>query len=344
MIFYYAAGGGLGHLTRARAVIHTLGLQDRVALLTASPFATDRRVVGALEVIAIPQNFSTDRQAYRLWLQETLRRYRPAEIFLDAFPAGLLGEFSNYEFANKTGLFHVARGLRWAVYQRQLDGAIPQFETTYVLEPLEAEQQKVLAQQSLQLTALALTDPPHELSEAMKQAAIALLRPTVSELLPTPRQASAARSGSTRPLWLIVHTGSPAEINELIAYAVEMSRQERLEPRLVLLTPTPPNDTPDDTPATQPPTAQPEIFAPYKGLSVAYSKPEATAQIRVEHFDFYPASAIFPVADRIITACGFNAMRQTEAYRDKHRFLPFERQFDNQFARAYRRKNIVPLN
>jgi len=47
VIVYYAIGGGLGHLVRARAVLHTLGVADAV-LVTASPFAKDARVTGAL--------------------------------------------------------------------------------------------------------------------------------------------------------------------------------------------------------------------------------------------------------------------------------------------------------
>jgi hypothetical protein len=45
-----------------------------------------------------------------------------------------------------------------------------------------------------------------------------------------------------------------------------------------------------------------------------------------------------PRASRIVTACGFNVMRQTEPYRDRHTFLPFPRRYDDQFTRAARRR------
>jgi len=45
-----------------------------------------------------------------------------------------------------------------------------------------------------------------------------------------------------------------------------------------------------------------------------------------------------PIADRIITACGFNSMRQTAPYRHKHHFLPFLRRLDDQYLPAARHR------
>jgi predicted glycosyltransferase len=317
MIFYYAAGGGLGHLTRARAVIHTLHPQDRIALLTASPFANDQRVVGDAEILKIPQSFAADLAAYQAWLQEQIARHQPSDIYLDAFPAGLFGEFCDFQFPRTIKLFHLARLLKWGEYKGQLHGRVPEFERTYVLEPLDQEHETWLANQSRAISRLTLTDPPHELSDENKRAAIRILRPSVSELLAHHPQSPDRTPVARRPLWLIVHAGSRAEIEELIAYAVEMARIEEIDPRLIVLTPAQIKDQTTD--------ARPQT-------------PDYGQQRLIEQFDFYPASAMFPIAERIITACGFNAMRQTEMYRGKHRFLPFERRFDNQFARACRRK------
>jgi hypothetical protein len=55
--------------------------------------------------------------------------------------------------------------------------------------------------------------------------------------------------------------------------------------------------------------------------------------------NLYPATPLLPLADRILTACGFNVMRQTAAYRQQHRFLPFPRRFDDQFLRAARHRH-----
>jgi hypothetical protein len=54
--------------------------------------------------------------------------------------------------------------------------------------------------------------------------------------------------------------------------------------------------------------------------------------------DVVPASALFANAKRIVSAAGFNVMLETEPYRDKHHILPMPRRFDDQFARAARRR------
>jgi hypothetical protein len=51
-------------------------------------------------------------------------------------------------------------------------------------------------------------------------------------------------------------------------------------------------------------------------------------------FDVHPASALFPRAAAIVTAAGFNAMRQAAPFGDRHVFVPFPRPLDDQFARA----------
>jgi hypothetical protein len=354
MILYYAAGGGLGHLTRARALLHTLGLKDRVALLTASPFARDRRVVGDAEIIEIPQTFNGNLAAYQAWLRERLEDYQPAEIFLDSFPAGLVGEFCDFRFPEGTRLFHLARLLNWKSYARMLHGALPEFARTYVLEPLDAQHQAWLEDHSSEWLGLRLTDPPQELTDEVKQAAIRVLRPSVSELLVRHPQAPDRASGRRRPLWLVVHSGPQSEIDELIAYALEMSRLENLHPRLVLLAPRSNNVGRGEAPGQEPfhdlryeirdraillnHSQKQTLKEPVEAIDSRLQTPDSGLQSFIEHFDFYPASAIFPVAERIITGCGFNAMRQTESYSEKHRFIPFERRFDNQFARACRRK------
>jgi hypothetical protein len=54
--------------------------------------------------------------------------------------------------------------------------------------------------------------------------------------------------------------------------------------------------------------------------------------------DLVPASSLFAGAARIVSAAGFNVMLETEPYRDKHHILPMPRRFDDQFARAARRR------
>jgi hypothetical protein len=45
----------------------------------------------------------------------------------------------------------------------------------------------------------------------------------------------------------------------------------------------------------------------------------------------FPAAGYFQQATRVITACGFNVMRQSVGAIARHHFMPFERPLDDQF-------------
>ncbi len=282
MIFYYAAGGGLGHLTRARAVLHTLRIEETSIILTASDFAGDKRVTGDVEVLKIPAPCASNFAAYRQWLRDLFDAYQPRALYLDAFPAGIVSEFCDFDFPKQTDLYYVARLLRWDVYSQLLVGKSPHFKTTYALEDLEAEHQEFLHCCSDRMEPLRLTDPPRQLTAAE------------AEIL-------ASLKTAEPPLWLIVHCGSDAEIGELVAYAEECRQLEAATVRLLLIA------------------------------------PRCPSTVQIAYLDFHPAHLLFPFVERIFTACGFNTMRQTERYKQKHRFMPFARKFDNQFQRAARR-------
>lgn len=103
------------------------------------------------------------------------------------------------------------------------------------------------------------------------------------------------------PFWLIVHSGNDEEILELVNYAEEMREVEKAKVDLVLIS------------------------------------PSAIKSGNLFQYNLYPASILFDKAERIFSGCGFNIMKQTEDFADKHFFIPFERRFDNQFHRAKKR-------
>ncbi len=131
MISYYANGGGLGHLTRARAFLHTLGLERDAMIVADSPFASDRRVVGDIPVATVPQG----------------------ELILDTFPAGLFGEIEG-------GVVdYVARYVRWDRYR--VPPNTPQIRRAYILEPLHPDQERyVRAHAETVIENFELRDPP----------------------------------------------------------------------------------------------------------------------------------------------------------------------------------------
>lgn len=252
MIVCYAAGDGLGHLTRLRSVLHTLRLDGPVTVVTGSPFAADPRVTGGWHVV------------------ETAPALTPDEVIVDAFPAGLRGDLTR--FPPGTRVTHLARLLRWDAYRPLLPADPPCFDRTFVLEPLDPAHDAYLREVSAKVSPLVLTDPPSEPVDV---------------------------NG-----WLIVHSGPDLETLELVAYAQDMAAAERVRPPMTLVSPRRPKDLPPG----------------------------------ITHLDVYPAYTPGPNVERIITAAGFNAVRQYAPWRGRHRILPFPRSLDDQFARAARAK------
>jgi hypothetical protein len=117
MIVYYAAGGGLGHATRARRVLDALGIDDAVIVASAP---ADARVTGRYRVVRTPCD---------------LRALKPERIIADAFPLGLFGELADVGVP----LDYVARLLRWDEYRRCVPHPLPTFGTTYLAEEVTHE-------------------------------------------------------------------------------------------------------------------------------------------------------------------------------------------------------------
>ncbi|GAA0233700.1 hypothetical protein GCM10009527_032710 [Actinomadura nitritigenes] len=253
MIACYAAGGGLGHLTRLRAFLHTLAVDDEVVVLSDSPFAADPRVSSGWTV----RPASTG-----------LAALAPDELVVDAFPAGLRGELTRPPSGIR--VTHLARLLRWDAYLPLLPGDPPRFDRTFLLEPVGPAHEAHLRAVSAEVMPLALTDPPSEPLDVRG--------------------------------WLVVHSGPDAETLELLAYARDMAAMEGEDPPLTLVSPHRPDGLPSG----------------------------------VVHLDAYPAGPPGPGVERIVTAAGFNAVRQYAPWRDRHRMLPFPRTLDDQFARAAR--------
>jgi hypothetical protein len=207
-LVYYAMGGGLGHLTRARAVLHTRGYQGRVTLLSASEHARDARVVGDCDVALVPHELERDARAFAAWLAQTLTAAQADCLCVDTFPAGILGELGMLPF-NKIELWHVARRLRWSSYSAHVEGVPLRFDRTFVVEALEAVHEQHLRAHSRSVEHIDLCDPP---------------------LAPELQPLTAAAH------WLVVHSGPSHEVEELLAYAAELRALEGADVELWVLT------------------------------------------------------------------------------------------------------------
>jgi predicted glycosyltransferase len=272
-VAYYAMGGGLGHLVRARAVLHTLGMEAQSHLLSASTYARDARVCGSA-VAEIPPPEARERpEALADWVERVLHEIAPDTLFLDVFPAGLLGEITRPLWPAGTRLIYVGRLLRWPIYRARLRAALPRFDAAFFLEPLHADHEAAMRATCSEVAVLDLVDPPSEPPQPLPEGT-----------------------------WVVLHSGPPEETRELVAYARDIRRSEGAQ-------------------------AEIHVVGPREG--------EAADQVAMQ----FPASGYFAQAERVITACGFNVMRQARSARAGHHFMPFERPLDDQFARAARRRS-----
>ena len=106
-------------------------------------------------------------------------------------------------------------------------------------------------------------------------------------------------------IWLITHSENPAELKALINYAKDIAQIEGCHPYLLVNTNIENNE------------------------------------LNVDQLIFhYPSYELFPICDRIFSACGFNMMQETKELVSKHFFIPFDRKFDDQFWRAKKRKAL----
>jgi hypothetical protein len=205
MILYYAVGGGLGHLTRGRRVLETLGLAENAALVTASPYASDSRVTGSIPVIHVPPHLEHAPDEHRTWLRALISQHPVERLIADAFPGGIQGELSGLPIP----IDHVARILRLDEYLRQ-SGAlqtdvIPRFGTTWIVEDLTPDHEAFVRTHSDRVETL---DLPRETFE-------------------TP--------ASAEDFWLLVHSGPEDEVQELIAYTATLRDLDATPPPRILV-------------------------------------------------------------------------------------------------------------
>lgn len=217
MLLAYAMGGGLGHLTRTRALLHTLGLDGEATLFTSSRFASDPRVAGGLPVVGVPAELDGDRAGLRALLERTLAGHGATRLLVDALPAGILGELADFAPRRGLELWHVARLLRWERYAADASAHLPRFDVTFVVEELHDDHRRALEAASREVRRLELVDPPSPRPEPIEP-----------------------------PYVLVVHGGPDEETDDLVAFARELLRSEEGTARLVLASPSRPGSLAPD--------------------------------------------------------------------------------------------------
>ena len=185
----HALGGGLGPVTRTRAVLEASGFDGAVALLaapTAAPLA------GGLELRSPGYDDAADPPALARWIARQIADWEADALLVDALPGGVMGELCGLAALDGLELRHTARLLRWAAYARRLEGPLPHYDAAHVVEPLHPGHERALAGLAGAVTPLELPAPP--------------------PAGPPP--------GPGAP-WLVVHTGPAREVRALARIADE---------------------------------------------------------------------------------------------------------------------------
>lgn len=196
MIVVHAPGSGLGHLTRAVAVHHTLGWSGEVVVLCSSSRAAHLPLPPGMSLRPIPAAVLVDRATLRSWLTRTLCELEADEVWVDAFPAGIRGELDADLFRHAVRdrpVHHLARLLRWDRYRTVIGDRPPHFASVQRVEPLHPAHAEALARWGGASSDIALCDPaPGDPPEPVEPGT-----------------------------WLVVHAGDPAETAELVRHAEE---------------------------------------------------------------------------------------------------------------------------
>ncbi|QBB71210.1 hypothetical protein ELE36_13075 [Pseudolysobacter antarcticus] len=217
-LIYYAIGGGLGHLVRAKAFLQMTGLTAQTTVLTNSEFADDPRIVDGLNILAVPNSLQENAADFRAWLIGQIEKLNAECICIDVFPAGILGELCDLPDSLGVEFWHIARLLRWDQYAPLICGSAPRYTRVWRLEPLHPTHQQFLEAHCDHIEDIELIDAP----------------------MPEPIECA-------DPFWLIVHSGPTSEVAEIIAYAAEIRSIENREIELCVASKQPPGKLPAAT-------------------------------------------------------------------------------------------------
>lgn len=217
MLSYYAVGGGLGHLTRALAILAAVTdprLLSNLRILTSGRLASLVRDLCPVPLDIIPQHLLTSRRAYYEYLEQYLSHYDIKGIILDTFPWGIVGEW--LDVAPGIPRFLIARSLKWQNYYERVrfrQGPMP--HRCLVIEPLESAYREILIRESrvtvLREPILWLPSPGSPVSSQLQA------------VLSRREEENSCNPGT--PGWLVVHSGDKEEREVLLDLArKEMNR------------------------------------------------------------------------------------------------------------------------
>jgi hypothetical protein len=214
MNLYYAFGGGLGHLTRASALIYTLGLSPGdFMIVTNSEFAV--KVFPHSKVVKVQGDLYHKPDELKKLIRSLILRYQIQHFFVDTFPIGIAGELSDMGNCN-CRFYYVARFLKWDVYSGEVKNMSAIFEKTYIVENLGERQMEFIQKYSKKQEAVHLNYPENKKTDELN----GILKKFDS------------------PPWLIAHSGPFTELENLYRYALDMANIKCMDPDFLVISQT----------------------------------------------------------------------------------------------------------
>ncbi len=206
MYLYYAPGSGLGHFTRATAVLHTLKIPfSQVVLVTSTTIkppknSFDKSFNFSLSALKNP--------GFQNELKNIIKKYHITTVFADTFPFGLFGELKKI-FGLGLNFFYVVRLLKWEKYLSDTfftDKKI--FEKALITEKIYAEHRSDLRKISKKTEFLPLSYP----------------------------QTEAGNLSADTDFWLVVHSQPLSEVKILLDYALMVKNTRNFKGEIIVST------------------------------------------------------------------------------------------------------------
>ena len=218
MKLFYAVGGGLGHITRTITLMSNLNIPpEESILLSNSAYARSPFIPEKLKVIPLQNSQTINLVTYQQLLLQIIREFEIQEVFLDAFPTGILGEWNNFKSYQSLTFNYVARILQWSIYSQKHLYHPPYFQNTYVLEPLQEKHQSFIQNNSKEVHHHQLTYPDHTPP------------PTILSLIHKLKK-------DHEEIWLLTHSEPDSEIEQLYQYAKDTVQLQQVNAKFLLLT------------------------------------------------------------------------------------------------------------
>ncbi len=214
---YYAVGGGMGHITRAKAVLYTAEIEkEEVIICTASKYAGELLKDYNYEII--PGELAYDKSELQNWLLDFIKTHEIGGVYLDVFPGGIIGEWMDFPL-KELNFFYMARIFKYLFYQSKFKGSFPSFSEIFICEKIPKDQLDWTRKLGKKISFFNLFYEEKSSSESLRK--------------------QFEKSDQTN--WIIVHSGPEKEVEVLFQEAIDLANMEKTDAKFWLISGTLPD-------------------------------------------------------------------------------------------------------